>query len=242
MRRRQILTHLLDMCTTSGRECGTAVAIFSKVDFVLNKYDIPWCNCVGFGVDNTSVNVGICHSIMTHVQQKNAACYFMGCPCHLVHNIAGHASEALQKSTAFDVEDLCVDVFYWFDKSTKRKGILREFCSFCDSDYREVVRYVSVRWLSLERAVYRILQLYYSLQSYFKSESESQARFKRLVVAFEEPMTEVYLLFYESHLCTFTHVNLFLQREGPSIYLEDDTIRGFLKKLFSKFVILQAIT
>ena len=128
MRRRQILTHLLDMCTTSGRECSTAVAIFSKVDFVLNKYDIPWCNCVGFGVDNTSVNVGIRHSIMTHVQQKNAACYFMGCPCHLVHNIAGHASEALQKSTGFDVEDLCVDVFYWFDKSTKRKGILREFC------------------------------------------------------------------------------------------------------------------
>ena len=149
---------------------------------------------------------------MTHVQQKNAACYFMGCPCHLVHNIAGHASEALQKSTGFDVEDLCVDVFYWFDKSTKRKGILREFCSSCDSDYREVVRYVSVRWLCLERAVYRILQLYNSLQSYFKSESESQARFKRLVVAFEEPMTEVYLLFYESVLCTFTHVNLFLQR------------------------------
>ena len=181
MKRSQISTHLLDMCTTSGRECGTAVAIFSKIDFVLNKYDIPWCNCIGFGVDNTSVNVGICHSIMTHVQQKNAACYFMGCPCHLVHNIAGHASEALQKSTGFDFEDLCVDVFYWFDKSTKHKGILREFCTLCDSDYCEVVRYVSVQWLSLERAVYRILQLYNSLQSYFKFELESQARFKRLV-------------------------------------------------------------
>ena len=68
MRRSQILTHLLDMCTTSGRECGTAVAIFSKIDLVLNKYDIPWCNCVGFGVDNTNVNVAIRHSIMTHVQ------------------------------------------------------------------------------------------------------------------------------------------------------------------------------
>ena len=111
---------------------------------------------LGFGVDNTSVNVGLRHSIMPHVQQKNAECYFMGCPCHLVHNIAGHASEALQKSAGFDIEDFCVDVFYWFDKSTKRKGILREFCSFCDSDYREVVRYVSVRWLSLEKAVYRI--------------------------------------------------------------------------------------
>ena len=119
----------------------------------------------------------------------------MGCPCHLVHNIAGHASEAFQRAAGFDVEDLCVDVFYWFDKSTKRKGILREFCSFCDNDYREVVRYVSVRWLSLEKAVYRILQLYNSLQSYFRSEAESQPRFKRLAATFEKPLTEVYLLF-----------------------------------------------
>lgn len=178
---------------------------------------------------------------MTHVQEKNAACYFMGCLCHLVHNIASHASDALQKSTGFDVEDLCVDIYYWFDKSTKRKGILRDFCGFCDSNYREVVRYVSVRWLSLERAVYRILQLYNSLQSYFNSESESQPRFRRLVAAFERPMTEVYLLFYESVLPTFTHINLLLQREDPNIYLVADAIRCFFRKLLSKFVTLQAI-
>lgn len=229
------------MCTTTGRECGTAVTIFSKIDTVLSQYTIPWLNCVGFGVDNTSVNVGIRNSIMTHVQAKNSACYFMGCPCHLIHNIAGHASEALQKSTGFDVEDLCIDVFYWFDKSTKRKGILREFCTFCDSEYREVVRYVSVQWLSLERAVYRILQLFQPLKSYFSSESESQARFRRLVTAFEKPMTEVYLLFYESVLPVFTRVNLLLQREDLNIFLVADAIRAFLKKLLSKFVTLQAI-
>lgn len=87
IRRSRVLTHLLDMCTTSGRGCGTAVAIFSKIDFILNRYGISWRNYVGFGVDNTSVNIGIRHSIMTHVQEKNVACYFMGCPCHLVHNI-----------------------------------------------------------------------------------------------------------------------------------------------------------
>ena len=237
--RQQVVTHLLDMCTTSGRDCGTSVAIFTKIDATLDRCKIPWGNCVGFGVDNTSVNIGLRHSIMTHVQQKNAECYFMGCPCHLLHNIAGHTSDALQQASGFDVEDLCVDVFYWFDKSTKRKGILREFCSFCDSDYHEVVRYISVRWLSLEKAVYRILQLYTSLQSYFKSESESQARFKRLRTAFEKPLTEVYLLFYQSVLPTFTQINLLLQREDPNIYLVADAI--FLRKLLSKFVTLQAI-
>lgn len=215
--RNQVSTHLLDMCTTSGRECGTSLAIFSKIDSVLESFDIPWSNCVGFGVDNTSVNLGLHHSLMTHVQQKNGVCYFMGCPCHLVHNIVSRASDALHQVSGFDVEDLCVDIFYWFDKSTKRKGILRDFCAFCDSEYHEVVRYVSVRWLSLEKAVYRILQLYNSLQSYFKYEEESQARFSRLLAAFEDPMTEVYLLFYESVLPTFTHINLLLQRESQYI-------------------------
>jgi len=56
--RRQVTTQLLDMCPTSGRECGTASAIFQKIDSVLNRFNIPWENCVGFGVDNTSVNIG----------------------------------------------------------------------------------------------------------------------------------------------------------------------------------------
>ena len=111
----QVTTHLLDMCTTTGRDCGTATAIFRKMDEVLCKLQIPWSNCVGFGVDNTSVNMGIHHSIMTHIKQQTDACYFMGCPCYLVHNIAGYASESFHKSSGFDVEDLCLDVYYWFD-------------------------------------------------------------------------------------------------------------------------------
>ena len=237
---RQVCTQLLDMCTTSGPECGTSDAIFGKINAALEENAIPWGNCISFGVDNTSVNVGKHHSIMTHVQEKNSACYFMGCPCHLVHNIAGHASEVFNEQSGFDVEDFCVDIFYWFNQSNKRKGILKEFCEFCDSDYREIIRYVSVRWLSLERAVYRILQLYSSLQSYFKSEEERQARFKRVQAAFANPMTEVYLLFFESVFPIFTRINL-LQQEDPCIHLVAWSIREFIKKLFSKFVTIQAI-
>lgn len=114
--KRQVTTQLLDMCTTSGQDCGTASAIFGKVDSILTTLNIPWNNCVGFGVDNTSVNIGRHHSIKTQVQAKNPACYFMSCPCHLLHNIACHASEALHRVSKYDVEDLCIDI-YWFDRS-----------------------------------------------------------------------------------------------------------------------------
>ena len=103
------------------------------------------------------------------------------------------------------------------------------------------MRYVSVRWLSLEKAVYRILQLYNPLVSYFKSEEESQAQFHRLCTIFENPMAEVYLLFYESILPTFTNINLLFQREDPRLYLVSDAIRSFLRKLLSKFLTIESI-
>ena len=51
----KVETRFLDMCTTSGTDAATARAIFDKMDGVLGNYEIPWDNCIGLGVDNTSV-------------------------------------------------------------------------------------------------------------------------------------------------------------------------------------------
>ena len=214
---------------------------FCKGDSVLSTLNIPWQHCVGFGVDNASVNIGRHHSIITEVQARNPACYFMGCPCHLLHNIASHALEVLYRVSKFDVEDMCIDIFYWFDKSTKRKGVLNEFCEFCDSNYREIGRYISVCWPSLEQAIHQILQLYQSLKSYFLSENEPQPRFNQLRVVFENPILEVYLIFYHAVLPVFSKLNLLLQREYPTIFLIADEIRAFLKRLLGKFMKIEAI-
>ena len=69
----------------------------------------------------------------------------------------------------FSAEDLVIDIFYWFDKSTKRKADLVEFCSFCDINYRKMIKHVNTRWLSLERAVGRVLAQFPGLKSYFLS-------------------------------------------------------------------------
>ncbi|KAK6191363.1 hypothetical protein SNE40_003074 [Patella caerulea] len=232
---------LLDMCCTSGRGSATAEGIFSKIKEKIDLHDIPWENCVAFGVDNTSVNLGKRNSIKTRVKQETESCYFVGCPCHLVHNLACRASDAFQSEVGFDVEDFCVDIYYWFDKSTKRKSILAEFCNFCDTEYKQVIKHVNTRWLSLERAVDRNLDLFEATKSYFKSTKESQARFKRLRNIFQDQMTEVYLLFYQSVLPVFTTFNKFLQREDPCIHAVYPQMTSFLKKLLGKFVRIDVI-
>jgi len=76
----------LDMCTTSGTDAATARAIFDKMDGVLSNYEIPWDNCVGLGVDNTSVNTGRHNSIISRIHAINQNVYLMGCPCHIATN------------------------------------------------------------------------------------------------------------------------------------------------------------
>ena len=134
-----------------------------------------------------------------------------------------------------------MDVFFWFDKSSKRKNLLREYCCFCDIEYQNIVKHVSTRWLSLQRAVERVLKQFNSLRSYFLSESCSEARFARLSTTFSNPMTEVYLLFFQSVLHLFDCFNLLLQREDPCIHLVYDQCESLLKKLLGRLVSSAAI-
>ena len=125
----------MTLCST-----GTAVAYFDKVEEVFVSKSIPWCNCVGFSVDSASVNVGRHNSIKTRLEAKNPALYTLGCPCHFLHNTAHKGTKEFETVCGFDVEEMAVDVFYYFDHSTKRKGELREYAQFCDVEYRKMFK------------------------------------------------------------------------------------------------------
>ena len=70
-------TWFLDMCMSSS---STAAGIFAKVQQVFTTNSILWNNCVGVGVDNTSVNLGCSNSIKTRIVNENPAAHVMGCP------------------------------------------------------------------------------------------------------------------------------------------------------------------
>jgi hypothetical protein len=71
--------------------------------------------------------------------------------------------------TKFDVEEMVVDNYFYFDKSTKRKNGLSEYCAFCDTEYHKILKHVNTRWLSLEAAIERTLKQLPGLRSYFLS-------------------------------------------------------------------------
>jgi len=93
------------------------------------------------------------------------------------------------QGVGFDVDDFLVDLFYYFNHSTKQKAELTstlhyivvyriinyhpcactDFAVFCNVTYRKVIKHISVRWLTLQTAVERALLQYSALKSYFVS-------------------------------------------------------------------------
>eukprot|EP00057_Strongylocentrotus_purpuratus_P019851 XP_011674325.1 PREDICTED: uncharacterized protein LOC105443158 [Strongylocentrotus purpuratus] len=115
-----VVYRFLDMCTTSGSAAATAQTIFSKMDEVFSKEEIPWRNCIALSLDNASVNMGVRNSIKSRVLHVNPDVYVHGCPAHMVHNNAHAAGNAYAKVTKFEVEDMAVDLAYWSQPSTWR--------------------------------------------------------------------------------------------------------------------------
>ena len=49
----------------------------------------------------------------------NLSVYFVGCPCHIIHDAAQKATEVFGEVSRVDIEECCIDHYYWFNKSTK---------------------------------------------------------------------------------------------------------------------------
>ena len=106
---------------------------------------------------------------------------------------------------------------------------------------KKIIKHISTCWLSLETAVERALKLFNGLRSYFLSEGCTEARFNRLRRVFDDPLSEIYLLFYQSVLPVFNSFNRFLQRDDPCIHLVYEQCEALLRKVLGRFVLPGAI-
>ena len=172
------------------------------------------------------VMIGKNNSFLSWCRQRNPDIFVNGCPCHLVHIAASNGHDSFAKVIGANIEDLHIDLYYRFERSTKRKGVLLEYMELCGHEYAKILKLLSTRWLSLERCVRRTLEKYSGLKSYFLSEEFADQRFSRLRDAFTNPLTEVALLFYHASNLLFNNFNKLLQSEEPIIHmLLDSTIQ-----------------
>ena len=206
-RTKKVLSHFLNKCFMYGKNASAAACIFDKINEKFTEYGLPWEKCVSLSVDNANAMIGRKASIASRFKQKNECCFIGSCPCHLAH--IAPCQRCLQQHIGLNVEDVVIDLFYWFDKSSKRKAKLKEYHEFCNQEWREVLKHLSDRWFLLENVLTETIKSYY-LKSHFESEHFAYERFQRFLSKYSNPLLDPATLFQTSGLPLFTHFNMLL--------------------------------
>ena len=67
------------------------------------------------------------NSTAANTLEENRNVFIGVCHCHLVHIAASHARDSISEVLDGNIENLCIDFYCWFYKSSKRKDKLAEY-------------------------------------------------------------------------------------------------------------------
>ncbi|XP_075738743.1 uncharacterized protein LOC142784016 [Rhipicephalus microplus] len=159
-----VRTALLAMPALEGNSTGRNIGAL-VVDTLTSK-KIPLQNCIGMACDNAPVMIGLKNGVAAVLKESHENIAIMGCCCHLINLAAQKGSACLP----LNVDELLVDIFYYLEKSSKRKDKLKAFQSLHDVETKKILKHVSTRWLSLGRSLKRLVDQWQPLLSFFHSE------------------------------------------------------------------------
>ena len=117
----------------------------------------------------------------------------VGCICHL----ADLAVKCGMGVLPVDIDQLFVDVFYYFCHSSKRKQEFCDlWCSLFTSEPQTVLKHCTTWWLSLLHCVDRYISQFDGLMSYFRSCSEAEtSKVVSILQSLKNPLTKPILNF-----------------------------------------------
>lgn len=113
----------------------------------LHQRNIQWSNCLALGCDNANVMTGHNKGVFAFVKEKQPQIYLAGCTLHLVHIGAKKAAAAALPA----IDDLLVDIHYYFNKSEKRQSNCKDIQEMFDVTQKKMLKHVCTRWLSIKR-------------------------------------------------------------------------------------------
>nr|XP_042913534.1 uncharacterized protein LOC122273560 [Parasteatoda tepidariorum] len=158
------------LCSPVLSSDGTGVNIANLLLTALSECNIDVNNCLALGADNAPVMIGKKAGVAGILTTKIPDLCIIGCPCHLLHLAAEKGAAVLPVS----IEEYIIDIFFFLDKSSKRKEKLKQFQKLHDTEVRKLFKHVSTRWLSLGRSLNRLLEQWEPLLSFFKEELKTQ--------------------------------------------------------------------
>lgn len=227
----KIMTELLNI--PACKSSSTGENIFKLLDNELKRHDVSWQNCIAFGCDNASVMTGKHKGVAAFIKKENSHVQIQGCPCHLLHL----AAKAGNSQLSINAEEVLIDLFYYFDKSSKRRHDFQQFQEETGVRLAKILKHGPTRWLSLFECITRLIEQWPALEAYFNKDSgNSTDRQRRIKGFFSNPMSKAYCLFLKNIMPLFLKSNVFLQKEEPVFHKMQESLQNIIVELLIKFV------
>lgn len=213
--------------------CNSANAenVFRCINTSLEEKGLKWSNCVGFSSDNCNVMIGKTNSVLSRVKQQAPYIYSAGCPSHLINICAKTAAKELTLSP----ESLLIDIYYYFEKSAKRREELEKFQDFCDVAQERVQKHCPTRWRSLGKGLNHLIKQRPAFLSYFQSMSQNQQS-RDIQARLEDPLMKVYMCFLHIVTQIFDTFNLIFHNKSPVLYKIQSSVNELLQDIGSRLV------
>ena len=207
----EVRTLFLDMPVVN---IGTADNLFRALKSSLEKHGLSFEKAVAFMSDTTNVMKGARSGVQKLIKNEIPALYDVGCICHL----ADLTVKAGLKALPVDIDQLFIDIFYYFHHSSKRKQQFVDlWCSLFTTEPEVILKHCPTRWLSLLKCVDRYLRQYDGLKSYFLSCEEAETvKVRNIISRLENPLTKPLLLFLSFILPSVDRFNRLFQKSTES--------------------------
>ena len=177
------------------------------------------------------------NSVLTRLKAKQPSLVYFHCNCHVAALIANHACGVLPNY----LEDLTVQIWYYFQKSPKRQRTFEEFQAFVHCKPHKLLKAAQTRWLSLEVCVDRLLEQYEALLSYFRSTDDRSATVQRITSSLENPLSKLYLMFLSDALPVINVFNKTMQMQAPTMHFLHHAVQAFMKKILLRFLLPRSV-
>lgn len=180
--------------------------------------------------------------------------HLSGCTLHLVHIAAEKAANVLPAA----IEEILIDIYYYFKKSSKRQDSLGMFQDMYDIDQKKMIKHVATRWLSIDRCLKRLLDNWVALKEYFTNENDQfkkqskskgkssvnmlHKKLEKIADFLRSPTNKLYTMFLLCAHATFATFLTVMQAEEPKIHVLQSNIRSLERTILSKFIKPSAIT
>ena len=199
----------------------------------LNFHKISHNNLIGFAADTTNSMMGDKRSVSSFLNNYFSGITIFKCICHSIHLCASEAAKELPRSS----EELIRNIYSHFSMSAKRSNEFANYQVLADVRPHKLLHPSQTRWLSLNKAVQRLVEQWPHLRKYFNDIEpiERLTSITRIVKDMNDPSIFLILNFLKDMLPILSRFNLLFQNETPTVHLVHSTVTEIYELILGYF-------